>query len=416
MRLAASIAVFIAFLATGITSLSVHAQYYKTLPKGVRAAVYRNIQTSDINSTYNKSSSLNPISYRINVNSQTIAGIEDPTVAGIFNYVEQVYPEGFSKLSAGAFKISGSARLNVDAYGLAYGISDKVTFYGALPIYKADVKMKYKRTKQNNFSEVADLYSTETGNDLAQGFGSIFENTPDLISGSTIQNLITENYGYRELGDWSGQGPGDLELGIMYNFLERDTYGLMVTAGTIAPTGKQDDPDILQDIPFGDGQWDAFVEFGGGYRLQERIFLNSYARYTYQFASQKELRIPGGMDNSLSDSKGSFREKLGNKLLLDVDADYQYSDWINFNAAYIFENIDQATYESSYGEANDWLANNTDSSSHNLRFKAEVTSVSAFMQEKFLLPAQIKFFYQTTLQGVNTPKVDRYEVEFRMFF
>lgn len=401
---------------TAISALGAHAQYYKTLPKGVRAAVYRNIQTSEIDSQFNKGASLSPIAYNVELNAQTIDSIDNPKLASLFAYVKDIYPEGFDKLSAGAFRVSGSAHLNIDGYGLAYGISDKLTAYAALPMYEANVKMKYKKTKNNNFKEVSDLYSSETDNNMAQAFGNFLNLEKEYITGPTVQNMLTENYGYKEIGDWHGQGPGDLELGIMYNFLTRDTYGLKLTGGAVAPTGMEEDPDILQDIAFGDGQWDAFVEFGGGYRLSDSVILNSFARYTHQFASEKELRVPKSSDNSTSDIKGHFTEKRGNKLLLDLDADYILTDWVNFNAAYLFERMDKAQYQSDYGKANEWLAQDSETSSHSLRLKAEVTSVNAFMQQKFLLPAQIKVYYQTTLQGVNTPDVDRYEVEFSMFF
>lgn len=393
-----------------------HAQYYKTLPEGVRTAVYRNVQTSEIDSTFNQSSSVSPISYTVEINAKTIESIEDPSISSLFQYVKSVYPDGFDQLSAGAFKISGAANVQVDGYGFGYGISDRVTAYGFLPMFKADVRMKYKRTKNNNFGDVADLYTTETGNDLAQGVGSVFDNTPDLLTGPTIQNIITESFGYKEIGDWSGQGPGDMEFGLMYNFLQQENYGLMVTGGAVAPTGREDDPNILQDIGFGDGQWDAFVEFGGGYMAGHSVIFNSFARYTHQFSAQKEMRIPSSSENSISEETGSFNEKRGNKLLLNVNSDYILNDWVNFNAAYIYESVGKTKYVSDFGQANDWLAQNTESVSKSARFKAAISSVNAFMKQEFLLPAQIKFYYQTTLEGVNTPKVDRYEFEFQMFF
>lgn len=399
-----------------ISSFSLFAQYYNTLPKGVRTAVYRNVQTSEIDSTYNQNSTLNPISYDIEVNADSLNSIENESIQGVFEYVKGVNPEGFSKISAGAFKISGAATLNVDGYGIGWGITDRLTAYGSLPIYQANVKMKYTRTKQNNFEEVGDIYSSGSDNDLGQGLGNILGSIPDVLSGPTIQNMITEQYGYKEIGDWSGQGPGDLELGLMYNFLNRESYGLMLTGGAVAPTGRQDDPDILQDIAFGDGQWDAFMEFGGGYKLSNSLILNSFARYTHQFEAQKELRVPQSSDNATSSQKGSFLEKRGNKVLTNFNVDYIHNDWLNFNAAYISENIGKSRYESDFGDANEWLAANTNSSAQSIRLKAELSSVNSYMKQEFLLPAQIKFYYQSTLSGQNSPDVDRYEVEFRMFF
>lgn len=399
-----------------LTAFSAQAQYYKTLPKGVRAAVYRQVVTNEVDSNFNNLSNLNPISYDVEINSDTINSIDDQQIQQIFSIMKDADPEIYKNMTAGAFNISGSGSLKVDAYGMGYGVSNKVTAYFALPMYEASTKLKYRRTKYNNFEETADKYQTKPGNDMASWVGGFAAVAPDVLKGETVQNMLVNEYGYQELGDWEGKGPGDLEFGLMYNFFSTDKYGLMITGGVTAPTGVEDDPDILQDIPFGDGQWDGFAEFGGGYILSNSFILNSYFRYTYQFASDKELRRPSGSGNTLGSEKGVFNEKLGNKLLFDIDTDYVLNDWINFNAAYIFETIGEANYESEYGEENDWLAEDTYSHAHSLRFKGELTSVNLFMQKKFILPAQVKFYYQTTLGGVNTPDVDRYEVEFRMFF
>lgn len=401
---------------TGLCATSAFAQYYKTLPAGVRTAVYRKVVTSEVDSTFNKSSTLNPIAYNIEINAQTVEDLDDPTISSLFQTVKSYNPEAFNKMTAGAFKVSGAATMQVDAYGMGYGVTDKVTAYAYLPMYKADVRLKFQKTKNNNFQEVADDYAVVDGDSMAGAIGAFAEQVPDVLTGPTIQNMIMNTYNYQPMGDWHGEGPGDLEFGLMYNFFERDNYGLMATLGGVAPTGQEDDPDILQDVAFGDGQWDTFAELGGGYRFNDNFILNSYGRFTYQFAADKELRIPSGSDTSIGDRKGMFREKRGNKALYDIDMDYVPNDWINFNAAYIYETIGQSSYQSDYQDANNWLASNTDSSVHSVRLKAEVSTVTPFMKQKFVLPAQIKFFYQTTVAGVNTPDVDRYEVEFRMFF
>ncbi len=157
--------------------------------------------------------------------------------------------------------------MQVDAYGMGYGITDKVTAYAYLPMYKADVRLKFNKTKENNFQKIADEYAVVDGNSMAGGIGAFAQEVPDVLTGPTIQNMIMNTYGYKPMGDWHGEGPGDLEFGLMYNFFERDNYGFMATTGAVAPTGQKDDPDIMQDVAFGDGQWDTFLELGGGYRF-----------------------------------------------------------------------------------------------------------------------------------------------------
>lgn len=403
----------ILFLFSLVVTTQVHAQYYKTLPKGVRLGVVRNVQTSNIDSEFNRNKSENPLSYEIDASATNLEGIDDERVKAILDILKQ-YPEAYNNLSGGSYKISANAQMNIMGYGMAYGITDIVTAYTALPMYDARVKMKYRRTKGNTFQDTAELLQGEP-DDEAGTIGNIVEELPD-IDGALIQSLVTNTFNYNEVGDWQGQGPGDLEFGILYNFHTAYDYGLLLTFGGVAPTGYVDDPDTLQDVGFGDGQWDAFVEFGGSYIFNSRFVTNSWLRYTHQFAADKRLRIPIDQEVNAGSETGTFNEKLGDKIMFDLDVDYIPSDWYNFNIAYVYEYIGESSYESQYGEANDYLAFNSDSSSHNIRLKAELNSVNKFTQNEFAIPAQIKFFYQTMVGGYNTPKVDRYEIEFRMFF
>lgn len=404
--------IFFLILSTTFVS-SVFAQYYKTLPKGVRLGVVRNVQTTNIDSEFNRSKSETPMSYEIEASATNLEGIDDERVKAILDILKD-NPEAYNQLTAGTYKIDANAQMNIIGYGLAYGITDIMTVYTALPMYDARVKMGYKRTRGNTYENTANLYQTDPNN-INGTVGNLIEQLPD-VDGSTIQSIATNTFGYEEVGDWEGQGPGDLEFGLMYNFHTAYDYGLLLTFGGVAPTGYVDDPDILQDVGFGDGQWDAFVEFGGSYVFNSTFILNSWLRYTYQFGSEKTLRVPFDREVNISDEKGTFYEKLGNRILYDIDLEIIPADWYNFSVGYLYEETGKSQYESEFGEANDYLAYNTDSNSHNIRLKAELNSVNKFTKNEFAIPAQIKFFYQHMVTGTNVPKVDRFEVEFRLFF
>lgn len=400
---------------------SAFAQYYKTLPKGVRLGVYRNVKTTEIDSTFNHTDNASPLSFEVNANIDTLTSLENDTVSTILEILKP-YPKAYEALNLGTYRVDASAEVEVDGYGFAYGITNKVTAYMALPIYKADVRMKYKRAESNNYKQVAEILQQYTNDDYAQNLGNNIDqyaNELDVDS-SFIQNLVVNNFGYDEVGNWSGSGLGDLELGVMYNFLTEKKYGLLLTLGGVAPTGRIDDPDIIQDIGFGDGQWDAFTEFGGSYLLNNSVILNSFARYTHQFSSEKSLRVPYSKDLDFGDQKGRFEEKLGNKTLWHLSSDFIFNDWFSVNTAYEYSHTDKASYKALENtidsNAAEYLAYNTESVEHNLRVTGELSSVTPFMKKNFILPGAIKFIYQHMLEGRNTPKVDRYEIEFRMFF
>jgi hypothetical protein len=395
------------------------AQYYKTLPKGARVGVYRNVK-SQVDSSFNHSSSESPFSYELKADIKFLESIDNDTVQTALDLLRP-YPEAYSKLNLGEYKIKAKADVNVDGYGFAYGITNKITAYMALPIFKANVAIDYRRSQSNNYEEVADSLQNTTGDDLAQAIGNFVDEYSDQldVDDSFLQNLVVNGFGYDEVGDWKGEGIGDIELGVMYNFLTTRNYGLLLSAGTVAPTGRVDDPDIIQDIGFGDGQWDLFTEFGGSYLLTDSIIFNSYVRYTHQLSSDKNLRVPISADVSLGDEKTRYNQKLGDKVLFHLSNEYYLNDWLSLKAGYEYEKIAQAkysAYKSEYSYSNDYLANNTDSSAHTARVTGEMSSVGLYQSKKFPLPGAIKFIYQTTLEGTNTAKVERYEVEFRMYF
>lgn len=395
-------------------SSNVLAQYHKTLPKGVRAAIFRNIQTNDVSSTYNQTNREAPIGYEIEANARALEGIDNQSIeAALAIYKE--YPDAYNALALGTYKIRGKANVSVNVYGFAYGVTNKLTAYFGIPFYKANVKINYQRKKGNNFKEVAEILQQNTNDDWAQALGNLTEELPDL-DGSTLQSIVMNSFGYAAVGDWQAEGPGDAEFGMVYNFYENGNFGLSTMFGGKAPTGYVDDPDILQDIGFGDGQWDAFIELGSGYIVNKWLTLNTWARYSYQFSSEKELRVPFSEELSISDEKAIFEEKLGDASEFYFDATVSLNDWFSLAPAYFYTHNEMATYTSKYHEANKFLAANTESVTHNFKMSAQVSSINLFGQGKFPIPLNARFTYSQMLEGRNTPKVDRLEFEFRMFF
>lgn len=396
------------------TISAAHAQYYNTLPKGVRTLIFRNVQASNIESSFNHTNTETPYSFNIDASIEAIEGIDNQTVKDALDILND-YPAAYNAISLGTHRIEANADVKVDVYGFGIGITDRVSAYMGMPIYKANIALKYTQVKANTLGDVSEILQDEVSDNFAQALGGLFETLQDLDR-TTIQSAIVNGLGYKELGDWNGSGLGDIELGVMYNFLNRYDYGLLLTTGVIAPTGRQDDPDIIQDVAFGDGQWDAFMELGGGIKINHLYTLNAWARYTHQFESEKKLRKPLNDDVSVSNESGYFTEKLGNKIEYNTSFEYYPTDWLKFEALYNFSRTAQATYTSDDLLANRRLGSNTKTYSENIRLTASLSTVKLFQKKKFVLPGQINFSIQKMVDGLNTPKYDRAEVELRLFF
>jgi hypothetical protein len=393
-----------------------HAQYNAVLPKGVRSVILRNITTSEVGSKFNNKGAESAFGSEFAVDSNTLSQSDSETIQEAMDLLQSDYPDAFDALRLGTYQIDAKANVEVDVFGFAYGMTDNLTAYFGVPFYKADVRLKYSRKQDNSYNEVGEILNNYTNDDMAGIIGATVEQMFD-VDGPVIQNQVVQGYGYRELGDWSGNGPGDMEFGLMYAFQKAtDGSGLMLTLGGVAPTGYVDDPDVIQDFGFGDGQWDAFAEFGGSYTMNSHLILNAYTRYTHQFASDKTLRVNEAANGGLNDEKDVFTEKLGDMMLFDVSSDIILNDWISLTPSFRYETRERAHYIDSSGMVNQQMGDNSNFSAQMFRMQAAFSSVTPYTKGNFILPAQIKFGYQTILDGENTPKFDRYELEFRMYF
>lgn len=408
-KLVKSICIF-----TSLASAIANAAYYDTLPKGVRMIDYRNITTNNVRSSYSQTQANTPYSYEVNLNAELISEL-NPTAASLMNDLRAASPRAYQAFSAGDYSLSANADVNVQVLAFAYGFSDRFTVYAGVPFYKAQVNINYQQNKANNYEAVKRALHEDGRDDLVglyeSAIGQLFD-----VNAEFFQSLVVDQYKYKPVGTWSGSAYGDTEVGMIYQLLNLNYAGMAATLGANLPTGYVEDPSIIQDFSFGDGQTDIFVEVGGGVFLSDQLTLNTFIRYTYQMEGSRDIRVPEDEDFTLSDKTGTFNYKLGNKIDYNINAQYDYSDWLAFRSGYELAIQGETQFESQYTEANRILEKNTDIVAHNIRLGATISSLKLFQKGKFVLPGSIDLSYLKMISGKNTPKVDRVELQLRMFF
>jgi hypothetical protein len=387
---------------------TVYAQAWKVLPKGVRIVGTRNVTTSKITKNFNQSGIESSLGASFRVDASTFNEMTGNLIA------PNLDPAAYNSLVVGEYKVDADAQFNVQGTGFGYGITDRVMFYGELAYYNANVRARMSRTSGNTYEDVARLLEQNGG---AQNT-IVAENLRQMIDANegTIQSVITNYYGYKPIGDWYGKGFGDMETGIMAKVIDKGVTGLMLYPGVVLPTGREDDPDILQDVGFGDGQFDIFGEAATGYVVNDKLSFGTMFRYTYQAPTTKKLRVPTQRDFKLSDQTGEFNVKYGDRIRWTLNSTYTLNDWISFTPIYRFMYEKEAEYDSKYGVANDYLAYNTDKVEHQVQLTTTLSSITPFLKKEFLLPAQVNVNLVKTIAGRNIPNMDRFEVEFRMLF
>lgn len=372
------------------------AGYYTTLPEGVRNLTYRFVQTGEITGSYGSTGDLKGYNVNANINADALKGIN----AAVDAYLNSLSAADYANFSFGTFQGSAVSKVSTQVIGGGYGVTNALTLYGFVPFYSAQVDLKIVRTEKgrNNVGTAIQL-----------------ENLPD-VDVRLIQSLFVNFYHYQPLGKWRATNFGDAELGAMYQVKKWDNAGLLINFGAIAPTGKEDNPDILQDISFGDGQWDAFYEWGGGVNLTSDWSLDSWARYTYQFPYETTVRTPESSTFPITANRGTARIKLGNKYLYNLQVNYLFSETLSLSPIYSLEYVEPSKIRSSNPRSDAILEADSEKLSHTARINLAYSTIPLYQQKKFAAPIIFNFAIQSIFAGKNVPKYERADFEVRLFF
>lgn len=375
------------------------AAYYDVLPKGVRNITYQLTKTSSISGRYTNSGNLQGYNINANINADAIKGFSGP----VDTYLGTLSAEDYNNFSFGTFQGDAKSDVSVQGLGGGYGLTDKMTFYGFIPFYSATVDLQVQRTVKGR---------TNIGTAIQ------IENIPE-VDLRLIQSVFVNLYKYQPLGKWQATDFGDFEMGVLYQIKKWNNAGALVNLGFVAPTGKIDNPDILQDVAFGDGQWDAFFEYGVGFTpriLKSSLSFDFWNRFTYQFPFETELRLPDSLIFPITAQKGNVKVKYGNKFQSNIKTNYQLSDEWSSSLTYTLDYKEKDSFNSSNKNADAILADATERLSHTGRIGFNFSTLKLFEKKKFLLPLNLSLAIQTIFSGKNTPKYERGDLQIQMFF
>ncbi len=409
------------FLFTGlfvsvVVALPLHAAYYDTLPQGVRTLAYRQVFIDRAQGSFNNSGQYQEYGFKVNFNSDLLKDLNDASKY-YFSELKKLSPEAYDAFSFGEYVSDIKAKGDVKALGFGYGITSHLTAYAFLPIYSVKVNVAFTRTQENNHQAVlTDVQKSGSSTDLNTAIiQGVTENLPDG-SGETLQSVLVNYFGYQPIGSWEGRGLGDAEMGLMYRLTDWNTGGLLISAGAIAPTGRKDNPDMLQDVAFGEGHWSAFYEFGGGWKPTEALTFDLWNRYTYKLAYSDEIRLPERTDFPLTTRKAMTRIKLGDKWESNARVSFAPTNYLNLSATYIFEKVFAASYSSPYADGDKILESKSESIGHSARLGVGITSIDAFLSKKFFAPMTTELAFQRLFSGKNRDKYDRIDFELKVMF
>lgn len=396
---------------------SVLAASYDTLPRHVNTLVFKQVMVSKIQSEYNDDGANETLNLKEEFTSSRLEDIST-VIKSYFEELKAIAPEAYTNFSLGEFSANVAADVNAQGIGYGFGITDRLTIYGSLPIYHIQTDIKFRQTKASNLASVqATIRNSSPDSAIGKFVKDLTLQLPNTNE-ELLQSLVTNYYGYKPIGRWEKDALGDAEIGFIYRLTDYADKGASISAGAVLPTGSPDDPDNLQDVSTGDGQYDGFVEVATGVSyLDSSLQFDLKGRYTYQFESQKEVRWIEDADLPLAQTKRTVGEKLGDKMEATFTATYYPTYWMNVNTSYMAGVTGKTNYfDVKDPDVKNALESETNSSNQWVRVGIGFTTTEAYKRKTFDIPFDIGVTAQRLLNAKNTASYDRIDLDFRMYF
>jgi hypothetical protein len=239
------------------------------------------------------------------------------------------------------------------------------------------------------------------------------------LRGENLQDIVVNAYRYKPVGDWSASGFGDAQLYGQYLFHDGAHIKNAAKLGANLPTGRPNDPDNILDVPFGRGYLGTFIEAMNDIYLlsEDRLILNAYARYEYNWPTVQAMRLPSNASMPLTADRGDVRIEPGDSWTFIGGAESRvlYDLRIYGNYIFYYKNRDRMS-----GDRNDYdysiLATGTDGHGRTAEIGAFYSTTDLYLKKKFPIPFKVKGSYAQTLAGNNMEIVDMAYVEFQLYF
>ena len=385
----------------------------KVLPKGVRKVSVRSAETSFKDKTSSAGDS-------VSIVSPLAKELTFKQIAKGYTGINRTQVEAFLQAngygddeSVGKFSADFAANISVTAPIVAWGITERLTLGGAIPYYRANtsvaVGFQPNERGQQFLNSLADPYTNQTAKSREAG---------DKLNNAVLKlNEKLADNGYQELGDWNARGWGDATVLAKYSALATGRLNAAVTGGFVAPTGRTDDPNILTDIPFGDGQWDVF---SGAYLDQpvfKYFYFNEYAQYTVQMPGQRQVRVKTA-DEPIEVPNQNVRFKLGDKVDSGVSLNWDSYDGAVAGAGYVyFQKFSDRYYvPEEYVGAKEALQEDTAQTTHEAEFQIGYSGIRAYQRGQLVAPFEVIASYRKQLQSANAPVKDLAQLDATLFF
>jgi len=397
-------------------SQTAFAASYDTLPKGVNTIVFKQVTTTNIESKYDANKSNEQLMLSETFSTSNLSEISE-VIQSYFNELKKLSPDAYNAFSLGEFEGKAQASATAQGVGVGYGITDRFTVYGSIPFYHIKTNVNFYQKSPGNLNAIKNTVNNSAPTDAIGTFvKQLTLQLPDTNE-ELLQSVLVNYYHYKPLGTWEKDALGDAEIGAIYRLTNLPDMGSAISFGAVLPTGSVDDPDSLQDVSTGDGQTDVFVESMNGIGFfNNQLQFDLKAKYTYQFAHDKKMRLYTDPDVPLGTDSALLREKLGDKIDTVTSITINPNNWLSISAAYLYNKTFKADYNIADASTKNALEHGTDSVSEWAKISLGFSTVELYKKKQFEVPFEVVLSGQKLINAQNAADYSRIDLDLKLYY
>ena len=245
---------------------------------------------------------------------------------------------------------------------------------------------------------------------------------PTCIPGFTtesVQQLLRSRFGFKRVESFTDDGLGDITALFKYQYFRTEDWRLATSLGARFPTGRQDDPDNLADIPWSPGNYAILLRLHNDYVLsnlwKERpapsgagpvtrqegdLVVNFTFRYDWNLPTDVTVRISDA-SNPITTNKESVTRKLGDKFEFELSGRYYLLKALSFTGLYRYAfKVEDVIRGHRFNTRA--LEEDTDSNEQLYILGVNYSLLPLYLEKRFPIPLNLSLTYRDRFAGRGT--------------
>lgn len=291
-----------------------------------------------------------------------------------------------------------NARVTSTVPVFAYGLTDRVTIGVGIPIV-------YSRTHVSTGWSISPKGQAQLDMLKMSGNGALIESySQDLYN--VVETKIA-SYGYKPLQGEEHTDIGDLTLALKVLAHKEGRWAFAVSPKLVIPTGREPDVDKVVDLAPGGGIWQSGLSGVVEFEASNRLSFVGSAGYTYQWGTEKAVRVPKSDSESISpDIDWNTYKKLGDIRSVSAGAKYRFTELLTGGVGYTLAYKDKDTYNGRQFASHRYryLEEDTWQEMQSVLGSISLSTISLYRAGKFPVPGDVSFALSSVVDGRNVTK------------